>query len=208
MKTNAFIFDLDDTLIDTRRRHFQIVQDFINSKGKTLEFDYYLNMRKVNGWTNKEVIKNEYNFKTDEFAVFWKLNIENPLYLKYDLEIVDYKLLNEVKKKFSGDLILLSLRRNSKEASKQFKNFSFYSLFDKTNFLEHNFLNPKIDKLKSYKKSYQHVIFIGDTQEDCKAAKVAGVQFEGVQTGFYQLNCDKTFDNINSFLINQLDDVV
>ena len=60
MKTNAFIFDLDDTLIDTRRRHFQIVQDFINSKGKILEFDYYLNMRKVNGWTNKEVIKNEY----------------------------------------------------------------------------------------------------------------------------------------------------
>ena len=203
MKTNAIIFDLDDTLIDTRKRHFNIVVDFLNTHGKLLNFEEYLDVRKSNHQTNKEFIKNVCALNENEFSLFWQLNIENPEYLKYDFEIVDSKLLKELKVNGSYDFILLSLRSNFQSAEDQFEKFSFSFLFDKHYFFKHASLNPKIEKLKSFKESYPNLTFVSDNREDCNAAAEAGVEFVGVQTGMYDMICKNRFDDINSFLLKQ-----
>ncbi len=204
MKTNAIIFDLDDTLIDTRKRHFYIVADFLKIHGRLLNFEEYVDQRKRNKWSNKELIKNVYSLNDNDFSVFWQLNIENPEYLKYDFEIVNTTLLNELKEKGSYDFILLSLRSNLKSAEDQFKKLGFSFLFDKYYFLKHAALNPKIEKLRSFKESYPNLTFVSDSGEDCDASAEAGVEFVGVHTGVYNnITCKNHFDDINSFLLKQ-----
>jgi phosphoglycolate phosphatase-like HAD superfamily hydrolase len=204
MNTKAIVFDLDDTLIDTKERHFNVVKDFISAYGKTLNFEEYLNMRKFNNWSNSEIIKQIYNLNENDFSSFWKINIERREYLNYDVEIVNNDLLMKLKSKGDYDFILLSLRSDFDTAEEQFKNFSFCFLFDKYFFLKHNDINPKIEKLKYYKNLYKHIIFISDSQADYNAATNAGIEFIGVQSGIYHLFCNENFDNINSFLLNNI----
>lgn len=204
MRTKAIIFDLDDTLIDTKKRHFEIVVEFLKARGKVLGFNEYQNLRKKNNWSNKQLIDNLYSLG-DEFSIFWRLNIENAEYLKYDVEIVNTQLLSKIKAKDSYDFILLSLRSNFKTAEDQFKRFCFSSLIDKYYFLKHSDLNPKIEELKRLHEIYPQLFFIGDSNMDCDAAKKAGVDFVGVQTGIYDITCQPIFDNINDFLIKHND---
>ncbi len=205
MRNSAILFDLDDTLIDTRKRHFNIVIDFINKYGKILTFGEYLSMRKNKHWSNAQVV-NHLNFlNVDEFRLFWKRNIESQEYFKHDVEIVNTALLNELKAKKPSDFILLSIRSNPGFAEQQFKQLSFYYLFDNYHFFGHSSLNPKIEKLKLYKKVYDQIIFVSDSQEDCRAAELAGVDFVGVQSGVYNIDCKEHFDDINSFLLKQIE---
>lgn len=205
MRTKAILFDLDDTLIDTGKRHFNIVKNFINAQGKQINLEEYLNIRKKNNWSNSQIIKNVYSLNTVDFSSFWKSNIESIEYLKYDTEIVNSVLLDELKIKTPCDLILLSLRSNPESAEKQFEQFSFFHLFDKYHFINHSDLNPKVEKLKMYKKLYQQMVFVSDSQQDCKAAELAGVDFVGVQSGIYNLDCNETFENVNFFLLKQIE---
>jgi phosphoglycolate phosphatase-like HAD superfamily hydrolase len=204
MNTKAILFDLDDTLVDTKKRHFNVVKDFISAYGKTLNFEEYLNMRKTNNWSNSQIIKQIYNLNEKDFSTFWKINIESRKYLNYDVEIVNNDLLMKLKSKSDYDFILLSLRSNFDSAEEQFKKFSFSFLFDKYCFLEHDEINPKIEKLKYFKNLYQHIIFISDSHADYDAATKAGIEFIGVQSGMYHLPCNENFDNINSFLLKNI----
>src|SRR6188768_3299153 len=97
MNTNVIVFDLDDTLIDTKKRHYNIVKDFLFSYGKSLNFEHYLEIRKSTKLSNKQIIQQYYSLDENEFSAFWKLNIENPDYFKYDVELVDCILLKKFK---------------------------------------------------------------------------------------------------------------
>jgi len=201
MRTNAIVFDLDDTLIDTRRRHFNVVNDFLLANGRSLDFGSYLNMRKKDKLSNREIVKQYYSLNEDEFSSFWNINIENPDYLEYDIEVVDSALLKKLKNGDSYDFILLSLRSNIESAIQQFIKFNFSSLIDEYIFLKHADLNPKIEKIQYYKALYQQIIFISDSQDDCNAAATAGVEFVGVRSGVYPICCNSQFEDINSFLL-------
>jgi phosphoglycolate phosphatase-like HAD superfamily hydrolase len=203
MRYDAILFDLDDTLIDTKKRHYTVVSDFINNYGKSLVFEDYLKIRKEKNWTNGQVIKNLFSLNESDFYLFWKSNIENPAYLQYDVEIVNSDLLSEFKAKYLIKFILISLRSNSKSAIEQFRKFQFSSLFDESYFLRHADLNPKIEKVNYCKQFYRHLTFISDSQDDCRAAQVNGIEFIGVQSGINQLKCEKQFIDINSYLLNQ-----
>ncbi len=200
MRTNAILFDLDDTLIDTRNRHFHLVNDFLNMHEKEMTIEDYLNIRKKKGWSNLQIVEILYSLNASEFSTFWKRNIESLEYFKYDVEIVNTKLLYEVKTKQAINFILLSLRSSIKLAEEQFKQYSFQGLFEQYHFLHHADINPKIEKLKMYKKLYQQIIFVSDSQEDCKAAELANVAFVGVQSGIYNVCCENLFEDVNSFL--------
>jgi phosphoglycolate phosphatase-like HAD superfamily hydrolase len=200
MKASAVLFDLDDTLIDTRKRHFEIVKDFVGRYSKELNFDDYIMMRKTNNWSNSQVIQQKFGLNKDEFTLFWKRNIECRQYLEHDNEIVSYTLLENLKATGLYDFILLSLRSNPQSAEQQFQKFAFSKLFNEYAFLQHADVNPKILKLKYYKSLYRHLVFISDSQDDCHAATLSGVDFVGVQSGIYHLSCHTNFDDVNSFL--------
>ena len=205
MKYNAILFDLDDTLIDTKKRHFNIFNEFLNMCGEKIDFEEYLDIRKTKNWSNLQIIKNIFPLASIDFTLFWKRKIEDAQYLNYDTEIVNTKLLRRLKIKMDSQFILLSLRSNPHSAEKQFKNFSFSAIFDEHNFLSHSELNPKIESLKFYKKQYPCSIFISDSQEDCNASELARIDFAGVQSGLYNISCKQHFDNVNSFLMKQLE---
>ncbi|CAN5496007.1 hypothetical protein BH11BAC3_BH11BAC3_01140 [soil metagenome] len=201
MRTNAILFDLDDTLIDTKARHFNIVSDFLRAHDKVIDFVNYLEMRKANKMSNKQIIQQYHSLDEHEFATFWNLNIENPDYFNYDKELVNFDLLEKLKKSNTYDFILLSLRSNASAAIQQSVNFSFFSLIDEYQFLKHADINPKIEKMIFFKSQYDHIIFVSDSQEDCNAAAIAGVEFAGVESGMYPLACQTKFKDINSFLL-------
>ncbi len=205
MKYNAIFFDLDDTLIDTKKRHFNIFSEFLKVYGKQIDFEEYLNIRKTKSWSNLQIIKNVFSLASNDFPLFWKSKIEDAEYLKYDTEIVNIELLRRLKIKIDSQFILLSLRSNLHSAEKQFKNFSFSVIFDQYNFLSHSKLNPKIESLKLYKKQYPRCIFVSDSQEDCNASELAQIDFAGVQSGLYNVSCKQHFDNVNTFLLNQIE---
>src|SRR4051812_29766720 len=113
MNHSALVFDLDDTLIDTRRRHFQVVHDFLTLKEITpFSFDEYLEKRKRGTLSNIDLIRLCYPGKTldKHFKDFWKENIESSYYLNFDTTIVDFDLLKQVST--ANDIYILSLRSN------------------------------------------------------------------------------------------------
>jgi len=120
-----------------------------------------------------------------DFREYYLNNIESLKFLKYDSLIVDINLLSTLKKKHH-DLVLLSLRSNFNNSTRQLKNLGIYKLFKQIHFLQHAELNPKTEKLKKIVESESRCIFIGDSDKDYMAAKMSGVKFKGVNTGLFK----------------------
>ncbi len=203
MKPNALIFDLDDTLIDTRKRHYQIVIDFLTISGITinLSFNEYINIRKDNNFTNLQLLKHKYPTERleNKFNAFWKENIESSSYLKLDELIADYDMLK--KSSITNDLYILSLRSNHFNAINQVKSFPFYSLFHNVFFLSHQKdNNPKTNELLRLKKLYNEIKFIGDSESDIEAAFNASVNIILVKTGIYGIKNEINRVDINDYL--------
>jgi phosphoglycolate phosphatase-like HAD superfamily hydrolase len=201
----ALVFDLDDTLIDTRFRHYKVLADYVLSKQlQMLNFYDYVSIRKEKGWTNEQVLRNYFNFNFDDFKLFWQNSIESKEYFIYDVEIASEQLLEQVKTKNNLVYILLSLRSNIDLAKQQFENCSFSSLFEDVIFCRHDTVNPKIFFLKELKDKYSDILFVGDTESDESASLQAGVNFWGVSTGIYPLHAKNIFVDINHLLLNIL----
>lgn len=203
MKHNAIVFDLDDTLIDTRKRHYRVVIDFLKLYNIKVNFSFeeYINVRTENKFSNFSFLKYYYSAKINlsEFEIFWQENIEHPTYLSLDEEIINNKLLEKASPE--NDLYILSLRSNHTNAISQVNSFSFRSLFRKTIFLEHQQNNnPKTSELLKVKKQYQNVSFIGDSESDKVAATQASVNFILVETGIYKIDNAVRFSNVNTYL--------
>jgi len=207
MKPNALIFDLDDTLIDTRRRHYHIVTDFLKLNGITnsLSFNEYVNIRRENSFTNLQLLMHFYSAERieDRFKLFWKENIENPKYLSLDELIVDLDLLKNIS--IENDLYILSLRSNHFNALNQVKSFPFYKLFKKILFLDYqNERNPKTNELLILRQLYHQIRFIGDSESDKEAAINSSVNFVLVLTGIYKITNTTFFFDVNNFLKTNL----
>lgn len=205
MKSRALVFDLDDTLIDTKVRHYMIFKDYLQQAGLPVYgFERYLTIRKENHWSNCQMIESLYPDFREGFAAFWTKHVESNHYLRYDEELVNRQLLEEVKAQEDVKFILLSLRSNQSLASQQFSGLSFSYLFDQVFFAPHAAHNPKVEVLKSIKKNYRSLTFLGDAESDASAAWQAGVEFCGVDTGLYELKVPDNYPNINHFLLNIL----
>jgi phosphoglycolate phosphatase-like HAD superfamily hydrolase len=203
MKTEALVFDLDDTLIDTKIRHYKLMSDHVQKSGhRFISYADYLGLRKSNSLPNAEILKRYYPDTLVDFNAFWLTNIESFDYLKYDFEIVCSELLKEVKKIRSCSLVLLSLRSQIEAAENQFQKFSFARLFDNVCFVKHHAVNPKIEILNEIKRGHEKTRFFGDAESDATAAVAAGVDFFGVTTGFYPLSHPCKEATINHILLN------
>lgn len=203
----CLIFDLDNTLINTKKRHFSILIDFLSSKQVPkkgiIDFQDYCKLRYHQSFSNYQTIESLQLCNTDksEFSKFFLNRIESPEYLTYDEEIVNSKLLSEIKLKFAPIFFLsLSLRSNINTAEKQFSSFSFSSLFDNHYFLTHDEnCNPKKKFLHDIVRLYDILFFVGDTYTDQQAAIAFNIPFIGIAGGFYKLEATK-FNDVNSFL--------
>ena len=207
MINDAIVLDLDDTLIDTSRRHFNVISDYLKFYYiDFFSFGEYLSLRKNNRLSNQQIIVKYFSSVANEFGKWWANSIEKEEFLRHDRQIVDTSLLIELVEKKRSPLILLSLRSNLETAEEQFKSFSFSGYFTQIYFLPHNSVNPKIEVLSFLKKKYNRLLFIGDSESDAEAARQSLVDFYGVMTGFYPLSVHSKFSDINQILKNILNE--
>lgn len=200
----VFLFDLDDTLINTKLRHYTIISDFlIKHEIEPYDFEHYISLRNK-GMSNKSVVCAKNKLLGNAFDVFWKNAIEDGKYLELDECIVNIELLEKAKKKFSANFIVLSLRSNYKSARLQFESLPFAKLFNQVIFLPHDcVVNPKKKWIKGFIENHSVLFFVGDSWSDYEAAIFNGVKFYWVSTGWHsKYGGSIAFDNINTFLQN------
>lgn len=195
------LFDLDDTLINTKRRHYHIYCDFLKRSNLTpISYRKYLQKRRE-GLTNKEVIALSAKNLTSSFGTFWNQSIESPKYLVYDNIIVNTELLNTLKSETQARFVLLSLRSNEETAEDQFTSFPFADLFEDIIFLKHSSSqNPKIKVINQLKEKFQVLFFTGDTESDFQAALTNDITFYGLKTGWVVLENIVPYFSINHLI--------
>lgn len=201
MSNAAIVFDLDDTLINTSKRHYNLVSDYLSKRGiLALSYEQYIFVRKHNKLSNAQLLKRYYPGTEQGFEGFWIENIESSEYLHYDTELVNRFLLRKLKDKTSCSFILLSLRSNVETAEKQFSSLTFSADFSLRYFLAHALTNPKAVILEELKNQFDELMFIGDSHNDWISAETAGVEFRGVNTGFYTLDSPNNYSDVNQLL--------
>jgi phosphoglycolate phosphatase-like HAD superfamily hydrolase len=197
----AILFDLDDTLIDTRQRHYHVFSDFFKSKNLPgINFEEYISQRQKNSLSNRALLQKLFSGYDDDFDNFFANAIENADYLKYDQPIINNKLLEKIKSK-DIKMFILSLRSKEQNAMQQVQQFSFYKLIDAFIFFKHKQgFNQKAEHITYLKSANNIKAFIGDNDYDKEAATLSDVAFCAVKTGMYQINHPAIFDDVNEAL--------
>lgn len=205
------IFDLDETLISTSLRQFNVIQSFVQlyfpNEKKRINYHNYLEIRKTqrisNGDFYLKYISNEF---FEEFKIYFISEIEKIENLYYDSLILNIDLFKEFRKNYSKDIfVLLSLRSNEQNSLKQLEYLNLNWYFDEVYFLKHSTQNPKTLFLRDYIKSNQKYHFIGDSDTDYEAANSNGIIFDFVNTSIYsdKKKLIKNMD-INQLLLSNL----
>ena len=196
------ILDLDDTLINTQLRHFNVISEYINQfyNSFKIDFNQYVKLKKF-GRSNIEILKLYEKKRIDHFKKYWLLNIESSNMLRHDKQIIDNNILLKIKNDFNIDFKVISLRTNKLNALSQVKSFSFINSINNFYFLPHNNVsNPKDLFIKNMFSEKQILYFIGDSYSDYEAATANNITFIQVETGFKQFNHVLSFDHINNAL--------
>lgn len=112
MTRKAIVFDLDDTLISTQRRHHEAYCRIVLLSGKEhpVSFDQYVSFRSKYGYSNAQATKELHDIDEAWSLELWRSIIESNFFLKYDSQIVIDNYLQLARE--GHDLYLLSLRAN------------------------------------------------------------------------------------------------
>lgn len=176
------VFDLDGTLICSKRRLYELFCDLV--KSKQLSFESYWDLKFL-GNTNQDILTNEFKYSADEIKSFvnnWMLNIENDKYLDMDT-LIDgvHKLLFEISK--DNDLYLCTARQSKLQAFKQLEKLGILHFFKKVFVTEQKKTKKQllIDSGVAFSnKDY----FVGDTGHDVLTGKELGMTTFAVLSGF------------------------
>jgi phosphoglycolate phosphatase-like HAD superfamily hydrolase len=203
MSQTCVVFDLDETLISTTKRQFQVINFFFDSNGIELDFLFedYKRTRSYTKKSNLDIFRflNTENLNEKDFQFFFSKNIESKDYLLLDELIVNLGLMQRIKFEKGYTLILLSLRSSYENSIMQLHNLCLYDFFDEIYFEKHSSqLNPKTNRLKQIHKKYPEIQFIGDSKSDLEAAEEASIEFIKVNTGVFDFNFSgESFYDVN-----------
>jgi len=203
MSQTCIVFDLDETLISTTKRQFQVIKNFFESNKKELPIDFedYIRIRKNTKKSNLDIFRLLKSKKLNEreFQLFFSKNIESMDFLLLDELIVEIHLLEKLKRQKGRKLALLSLRSSSENSLNQLRNLLLYDLFDEIFFEKHSKeFNPKTNRLNQIQKKTSTIQFIGDSKSDFEAANETNLEFIKVNTGLFDFNFSgESFSDIN-----------
>mgnify|MGYP002624725689 CR=1 FL=1 len=175
-------FDLDGTLLDSRKRHEIVMADVLGKYGIELDTSDLVSF-KSDGHNNIDWLlsKGISEDKAKEINSDWISLIENSECLKSDSLYPDVEeILSNLSK--DNDLFLITARNNKDNAYKQIKQLGIAQYFADISIVDTCSETPalKADKLQKYGVD----CFIGDTESDYKAAQIAGCDFKAVNYGF------------------------
>ena len=167
-KRNIFL-DLDETLIDTSERHYQVYCDVINSlnlKKQLTKEEFWKSKRR--GFSTVEILGDIDNETSMEFSKLWVENIERRKYLVYDKLLEKTQdLLSKLNKE---KLIILTMRNNRKNLIWELKKLGIYDKFD--SILSCSPLKnkdksvPLLEYIREKNLSIDNSIIVGDSETD------------------------------------------
>ena len=195
MCSAIIIFDFDQTLIDTSKRHFKVYK-YLSRKFKLSMLDYksYL-AKRLNGLSNKDVLI-EQGLLNDEQEIAeneWKLIIEQKQYLLYDYPYAwSEQYLKQLSKRYH--LWLVSLRSNKAGFYNEIKHLEWYQYFKKIIPVMHSEDNVfgKVSAVQRVQtSSYIFTAWVGDGPVDKAAAKILDIRFIDVESPLYHKQMEK-----------------
>jgi phosphoglycolate phosphatase len=185
------IFDLDGTLICSKKRLHELFCDLVNSR--ELDFPAYWDL-KFNGYTNPDILREKFNYTgclVDAFVNDWMSKIETSHYLSMDVLI---KGSSEALHGLSQhhDLYICTARQSAEQAVLQVKNLGI-SAFFKQIFVTGQ-TKSKVELINGSGLSISSDDwFVGDTGHDVLAGKALNIKTCAVLSGFMSKEALKAY---------------
>lgn len=181
-------FDLDGTLLDSRRRHSLVMNDVLHSFGLHIDTTDLVKFKSTGKNNIDFLIKNGIEkYDAENIQKKWIEKIEDECYLETDVlyeNVCD--MLSALSQK--NDLYLLTARKNQESVLSQLKKFGLNDFFEEILVVSpDNVVENKSRLLLHFGISE----FIGDTILDYNAAKMAGIDFYAVKHGFHDFSNNK-----------------
>jgi phosphoglycolate phosphatase len=199
---NKIFFDLDGTLLDSRRRLFTLFQKLVPKSN--LSIDEYWELKR-NKKDHKTILVEKYNYSDDEFNQFERAffeNIELFAYLKLDTLVYNtHEVLNNLVNK--NKLYIVTSRQNKSNVIIQLKNLSIYRYFADVLVTEHKCEKAELITKLQYKAED---FIVGDTGYDVLTGIKLGIHTIAVSYGF--LNKQKLEDYNPEFIVNSLSEII
>ena len=175
-------FDLDGTLIDSRKRLYKLFNDLTNNK--LLSFKDYWELKKLR-YSNQWILENYTCFNKinySEFENLWMQKIESDNYLKFD-KTFDFTSTTLQRLKTNNQLFLVTARQDKKQLDKQLINLKIKDFFKTIVVTEQK--ESKLNLINNLNLQLKKTdLFIGDTGEDIQTAKKLNITSIGVTSGF------------------------
>lgn len=190
-KKNIF-FDFDGTLIDPRRRLYQLFQELVPPS--KLTFDEYWDIKRKR--TDQQKLLTEwFDFTPEQITVFkknWmdKVEEENRIAQDTPFDGVGDLLQNLLQNGYA--LSLVTARQNPDFVVGQLKKFGWQDFF------AHVLVTRQKDKKESVIRNkvslHENDVFIGDTGEDIYVAKTLEIKSIAVSSGFLSAEILKEYN--------------
>lgn len=184
-------FDLDGTLIDSRKRLYFLFQDLVEKS--ELSFENYWNLKR-NKISHKQILCNQLNYNEEEYLSFvkeWMSKIEIPKYLDYDMPFQNTSAFLENLKK-NHTLFLVTARQSRLSAENQIKNFGWEKKFQKILVTAQK--QEKYQLIKDNVSVKNTDWFVGDTGKDIETGKLLGIRTAAVLSGFLNEESLRTYN--------------
>ena len=176
------VFDLDGTLICSKKRLYELFCDLVETK--ELTFDSYWKLKFL-GNTNQDILKNEFKYSEDEIELFvnnWMKNIERDKYLEMDTLINGAEsFLCEISK--SNKLYICTARQSLSQATKQLNKLGVLDFFQEVFVTEQKKTKKQLLIDSDLNFSIEDW-FVGDTGHDIMTGKDLGMTTYAVLSGF------------------------
>ncbi|MDH1365253.1 HAD hydrolase-like protein [Acinetobacter johnsonii] len=180
------IFDLDGTLICSKKRLYELFCNLIQSRD--LSFSDYWNLKYI-GNSNQDILRERFDYTKAEISNFvngWMKKIESDYYLEMDtlidgtIEFLERIIQN-------NSLYICTARQSTCQVAKQLESLSISKYFENIFVTEQK--NRKAELLKnSGLKFTKHDWIIGDTGHDIITGKEIGINTCAVLSGFMSLD--------------------
>ena len=176
------VFDLDGTLICSKKRLHELFCDLVGNR--ELDFKSYWDF-KFKGNSNQDILKIQFNYSNEKINTFvncWMRKIESDYYLNMDSPIEGLQnFLQEVGK--DNQLYVCTARQSVSQVTKQLKEFSVLDLFHDIFVTEQKYTKMQL-LIKSGMTFNLEDWFVGDTGHDIDTGKKLGIQTCAVLSGF------------------------
>lgn len=174
-------FDLDGTLIDSKKRLYKLFCDIVVDN--VLTYDEYWSL-KMNKISNLDILSDKYNYsaeRIENFQSLWMLGIEQKKYLKYDVPIPD---VGDFLRDLSGnhDLYVVTARQKKEAVIWQLNCFKWMRYFENILVTEQKTTKDKL--INDQISENEEIIVVGDTGKDIICGKLVNARTVAVLTGF------------------------